>query len=203
MCAGITVWEPLRSVGAGPGTRLGVVGLGGLGHLAVKLGRALGAEVTVFTTSPRKTADARALGATQVVVSADAGVMEEQRGTLDAVIDTVPVEHDLTPYLHALGLDGTLFSVGHLGPVTVPALDLLIGRKRLASAGSGGRRHTQELLDFCGEHGVVADIEIVSPPRIANALARLRRNDVRYRFVLDLRDLAEAAGPGASPCRTS
>lgn len=191
MCAGITVWEPLRSAGTGPGTRLGVVGLGGLGHLAVKLGRALGAEVTVFTTSPRKTADALALGATQVVVPSDPGAMEEQRGTLDVVIDTVPAEHDLAPYLHVLDLDGTLFSVGHLGPVTVPALALLTGRKRLASAGSGGRRYTQELLDFCGEHGVVADIEVVSPPQIADALTRLRRNDVRYRFVLDLRDLTD------------
>lgn len=98
---------------------------------------------------------------------------ELQRGTLDVVIDTVSAGHDITPYLHVLGIDGTLFSVGHLGPVTVPTFDLLIGRKRLASAGSGGRRYTQELLDFCSEHGVVADIEIVSPPQIADTLTRL------------------------------
>ena len=194
MCAGITVWEPLRSAGVGPGTRLGIVGIGGLGHLAVKLGRALGAAVTVFTTSPHKAADALALGADHVVVSLDDDSMREQRGTLDVIIDTASVEHDPTPYLHALDLDGTLFSVGHLGPVTISTVDLLIGRKRLASAGSGGHRYTQELLDFCGEHGIVADIELVTPDQLDDALARLSRNDVRYRFVLDLRHLAELAG---------
>jgi uncharacterized zinc-type alcohol dehydrogenase-like protein len=191
MCAGITVWEPLRSAGVGPGTRLGVAGLGGLGHLAVKLGRALGAEVTVFTTSPGKTDDALALGASRVVVSRDAGAMRDQRGELDVVIDTIAVEHDLTPYLNVLDLDGTLFSVGYLGPVTVPTIDLLIGRKRLASAGSGGHRYTQELLDFCSEHGVVADVEVVAPAQIGDALSRLRRNDVRYRFVLDLQEFGD------------
>lgn len=191
MCAGITVWEPLRSAGVGPGTRLGVAGLGGLGHLAVKLGRALGAEVTVFTTSPGKIDDALALGASRVVVSRDADAMREQRGALDVVIDTIAVEHDLTPYLEVLDLDGTLFSVGYLGPVTVPTTDLLIGRKRLTSAGSGGHPYTQELLDFCSEHGVVADVEVVSPAQITDALSRLRRNDVRYRFVLDLRQFGE------------
>lgn len=191
MCAGITVWEPLRSAGVGPGTRLGVAGLGGLGHLAVKLGRALGAEVTVFTTSPGKTDGALALGASRVVVSRDADAMRDQRGALDVVIDTIAVEHDVTPYLNALDLDGTLFSVGYLGPVTVPTTDLLIGRKRLASAGSGGHPYTQELLDFCSEHGVVADVEVVVPAQIGDALSRLRRNDVRYRFVLDLRELGD------------
>lgn len=191
MCAGITVWEPLRSAGVGPGTRLGVAGLGGLGHLAVKLGRALGAEVTVFTTSPGKVDDALMLGASKVVVSRDADAMRDQRGALDVVIDTIAVEHDLAPYLQVLDLDGTLFSVGYLGPVTVPTTDLLIGRKRLASAGSGGHTYTQELLDFCSEHNVVADVEVVSPAQIADALSRLRRNDVRYRFVLNLQDFGE------------
>lgn len=192
MCAGVTVWEPLRSAEVGPGTRLGVVGLGGLGHLAVKLGRALGADVTVLTTSPQKAEDARALGATRVVVSSDADAMQELRGSLDVVIDTVSVEHDLSPYLRAVALDGTLFSVGYLGPVTVSTVDLLIGRKRLSSAGSGGHRRTQELLDFCSEHGVVADIELASPSEITDVLDRLRRNDVRYRFVLDLRHIDDS-----------
>lgn len=191
LCAGITVWEPLRSAGVGPGTRLGVVGLGGLGHLAVKLGRALGAELTVFTTSAQKTADAIAFGAERVVDSRDSEAMRKQRESFDVVIDTVAVEHDLSPYLRALDLDGTLFSVGHLGPVTVATTDLLIGRKRLASAGSGGHRHTQELLDFCAEHGVVAEIELVRPTQITEALARLRRNEVRYRFVLDLQHFGQ------------
>ena len=191
MCAGITVWEPLRSAGVGPGTRFGVVGLGGLGHLAVKLGRALGADVTVFTTSPGKAKDAQTLGADRVVVALDADAMQELHGGLDVVIDTVSVEHDLTPYLRALDLDGILFSVGYLGPVTVSTVDLLIGRKRLASAGSGGHHRTQELLDFCSEHDIVADVEVVSSAEIAHALTRLRRNDVRYRFVLDLQSIGD------------
>lgn len=190
MCAGITVWEPLRSAQVGPGTRLGVVGIGGLGHLAVKLGSALGAEVTVFTTSQGKVDDAFALGAARVVVSTDADAMAGRRGTLDVVIDTVAVDHDLSPYLAVLDLDGILFSVGHLGPVTVATTDLLVGRKRLASAGSGGHRYTQELLDFCSMHGVIADVEVVTPDQIAEAFDRLRKNDVRYRFVLDLAALS-------------
>ena len=189
MCAGVTVWEPLRSVAVGPGTRLGVVGLGGLGHLTVRLGRALGAEVTVFTTSPEKTADAHALGADRVVVSRDDTAMSEARNSLDVIIDTVAVEHDLAPYLRALDLDGTLFSLGYLGPVTVQTLDLLIGRRRLASGGSGGHHHTQDLLDFCGEHGITADVEVVPAEQVDVAFDRLARNDVRYRFVLDMREL--------------
>ncbi|MGN7221632.1 NAD(P)-dependent alcohol dehydrogenase [Curtobacterium flaccumfaciens] len=189
MCAGITVWEPMRSVGVGPGTRLGVVGIGGLGHLAVRLARALGAEVTAFTTTPAKAADAERLGADQVVVSTDAAAMQAARGSLDVVLDTVAVEHDLGPYLGVLDLDGTLFSLGHLGPVTIATTDLLIGRKRLASAGSGGHRWTQDLLDFCGEHGIVADVEVLPAAAVATAVERLARGDVRYRFVLDLRDL--------------
>ncbi|WP_193612799.1 NAD(P)-dependent alcohol dehydrogenase [Nocardioides lijunqiniae] len=189
MCAGITVWEPLRQWGVGEGTTVGVVGLGGLGHLAVKLAHALGARVTVFTTSPRKADDARALGADDVVVSTDAQDMARVAGTLELVIDTVSAEHDLGPYLAAVALDGTLCSVGHLGPVTVETLALLIGRKRLSSSGSGGRPATQELLDFCGEHGITADVEVLPSRQVATALERLERNDVRYRFVLDLADL--------------
>jgi len=189
MCAGITVWEPLRSAQVGPGTRLGVVGLGGLGHLAVKLGHALGADVTVFTTSPAKAADARALGAHHVAVSTDEAAMNAHRGQLDVVLDTVAVDHDLAPYLAALDLDGTLFSLGFLGTITIGTLNLLSGRKRLSSAGSGGHRYTQELLDFCGEHGIVADVEVVPAADVAIALDRLAHNDVRYRFVLDMRGI--------------
>lgn len=189
MCAGITVWEPLRSAGVGPGTRVGVVGIGGLGHLAVRLARALGAEATAFTTTPAKAADAERLGADHVVVSTDPEAMRAARGSLDVVLDTVAVEHELGPYLRALDLDGTLFSLGHLGPVTIATTDLLIGRKRLASAGSGGHRWTQDLLDFCGEHGIVADVEVLPAAAVATAVERLARGDVRYRFVLDVRDL--------------
>ncbi len=196
LCAGITVWEPLRRWGVGPGTALGVVGLGGLGHLAVKLGHALGAEVTVFTTSPAKAADARALGAQHVVVSTDDAAMAAVANRFDLVIDTVAVDHDLTPYLHAVALDGTLCSVGYLGPTTIATLDLLIGRKSLASAGSGGRPHTRELLAFCGEHGITADVEVLPSAQVATALERLGRGDVRYRFVLDLSDLAAPVDVG-------
>ncbi len=189
MCAGITVWEPMRTTGVGQGTRVGVVGLGGLGHLAVRLARALGAEVTVFTTSPEKADDAERLGAARVIVSSDAAVMDAARGSLDVILDTVAVDHDLAPYLHVLDLDGEMFTLGHLGQVAVAATDLLIGRKRLTSAGSGGHRWTQDLLDFCGEHGIVADVEVVDAADVGTALERLARGDVRYRFVLDLRDI--------------
>jgi uncharacterized zinc-type alcohol dehydrogenase-like protein len=196
MCAGITVWEPLRAARVGVGSRVGVVGLGGLGHLAVRLANALGADVTVFTTTPAKAADAAALGARAAVISTDAEAMAAERGRFDVLIDTVAVDHDLAPYLGVLGLDGILYSIGYLGPVTVQTLDLLVGRKRLASAGSGGHRHTQELLDFCGERGIVADVEVVPADDVAIALDRLARNDVRYRFVLDLRGIDEAIPAG-------
>jgi uncharacterized zinc-type alcohol dehydrogenase-like protein len=189
MCAGVTVWEPLRRWGVGPGSRVGVVGLGGLGHLAVKLARALGAEVTVFTTSEAKTQDARRLGATSVVLSTDAEAMADQALRFDLIIDAVSVEHDLGPYLHALALDGTLCSLGYLGPITVQTMDLLIGRRSISSAGSGGRPSTQEMLDFCGRHNITADVELVNSAHVGTALERLERNDVRYRFVLDMADL--------------
>ncbi|QHC70577.1 NAD(P)-dependent alcohol dehydrogenase [Rathayibacter sp. VKM Ac-2801] len=189
LCAGITVWEPLRASGVGPGTRLGVAGLGGLGHLAVRLGAALGAEVTLLTTSPGKEADARRLGAQHVVVTTDAEALAAARDSLDVEIDTVSAPHDPAPYLRVLALDGTLFLLGHLGTVTVDVLDLLVGRKRLASAGSGGRRYTQDLLDFCAAEGVAAEVEVLPVAEIGTALDRLARNDVRYRFVLDLRSI--------------
>jgi uncharacterized zinc-type alcohol dehydrogenase-like protein len=190
MCAGITVWEPLRRWEVGPGTRVGVVGLGGLGHLAVKLAHALGAEVTVFTTSPDKADGARALGADRVVVSSEEEAMSAVASSLALVIDTVSVAHDLNPYLATVALDGTLCSLGYLGTVTVETMALLVGRRSLTSAGSGGRPHTQELLDFCGEHLIAADVEVLPSRQVASALDRLGRNDVRYRFVLDLADLS-------------
>lgn len=190
MCAGITVWEPLSQRNVGPGSTVGVVGLGGLGHLAVKLARARGASVIVFTTTPAKADDARALGADEVVVSTDAEAMGRMRGRIDLIIDTVAVQHPLEPYLDALALDGALSVVGYLGNVSVNVLSLLIGRKSLTSAGSGGRSYTQELLDFCGENDIVADVEVLPSSRVNTALDRLGRNDVRYRFVIDMADLA-------------
>lgn len=189
MCAGVTVWEPLVRWGVGPGTALGVVGLGGLGHLAVKLGHALGARVTVFTTSQKKTGDAVSLGADEVVISSDQEAMERARDTMDLVIDTVSAPHDLRPYLNVVALDGTLVTLGSLGPISVHTMDLLVGRKSLASAGSGGTPGTQQLLDFCAAHAIEAEVEVLPSARVHDAIERLRRNDVYYRFVIDLSDL--------------
>jgi uncharacterized zinc-type alcohol dehydrogenase-like protein len=186
MCAGITVWEPLRRWQVGPDSTVGVVGIGGLGHLAVKLATALGARVTVFTTSPAKADAAYLLGVDDVVLSTDAAAMAAQSDTHDLILDTASVPHDLTPYLRALSMDGTLCSLGITGHLEFDPMALLIGRKSLAAAGSGGTRATQELLDFCGEHGITADVEVLPVAEVNEALDRLRRNDVRYRFVLDL-----------------
>lgn len=189
LCAGITVWEPLAALGAGPGTRVAVVGLGGLGHLAVKLAVALGADTSVISRSPAKADDARRLGAHALVVSTDPEQMAAARDRFDIVIDTISAPHDLGPYLRVVAMDGTLSHLGHLGPVTVDTLDLLIGRKKLSSAGSGGRKATAAMLAFCAEHDITADIELLPSARVEEALTRLERNDVRHRFVLDLSDL--------------
>ena len=182
MCAGVTTWSPLARAGVGPGQQVGIVGLGGLGHLAVKFAVALGARVTVFTTSPAKGADARALGAHDVVVSTDPDAMAAVAGRLDFVLDTASGAHDLAPYLGALRLDGTLCVLGLPEAYSVPAMSLL-GRT-LAVSGSGGTRETQEMLDFCGEHGLTADVEVLPLAEVDTAFERLARNDVRYRFVL-------------------
>ncbi|MBP2365198.1 NAD(P)-dependent alcohol dehydrogenase [Pseudonocardia parietis] len=189
LCAGITVWEPLHALGVGPHSRVAVAGLGGLGHLAVKLSVALGAETSVISRSADKADDARRLGAHDLIVSTDPEQMADARDRFDVIIDTVSVPHDPGPYLRLVAMDGTLSQVGHLGPITVQTLDLLIGRKKLSSAGSGGRAATVALLEFCAEHGVTADIELLPSARVDEALDRLRRNDVRYRFVLDMSDL--------------
>ncbi|MFC6880868.1 MULTISPECIES: NAD(P)-dependent alcohol dehydrogenase [Actinomadura] len=189
LCAGITVWEPLHTLEVGPGSRVAVAGLGGLGHLAVKLAVALGAETTVISRSPDKADDARRLGARALIVSTDEQRMAEARDRFDVVIDTISAPHDLGPYLRLVALDGTLSHLGHLGPVTVDAMDLLVGRKRLSSAGSGGRPATAAMLDFCAATGVAAEIELLPSAQVNEALDRLERNDVRYRFVLDMSDL--------------
>ncbi|SFF68583.1 uncharacterized zinc-type alcohol dehydrogenase-like protein [Actinacidiphila alni] len=186
MCAGITTWVPLRQWEAGPGRTVGIIGLGGLGHVAVKLAKALGAEVVGFTTSPGKAADMRALGADDVVLSTDAEAMAEQRGRFDFILDTVPRAHDLTPYLHALRFDRTLCSLGMVQDMPFDPMALVFGRKRLAGAGSGGIAATREMLDFCGAHGVTATVEVLPATEVNTALDRLAANDVKYRFVLDM-----------------
>ncbi|MZD03911.1 alcohol dehydrogenase catalytic domain-containing protein [Streptomyces sp. SID5785] len=189
LCAGVTVWEPLRALGVGPGSTVAVAGLGGLGHLAVKLSAALGARTSVISRTPDKAAEARALGAEGFVVSTDPDAVEGVRDRFDVVLDTVSAPHDPAPYLRTVALDGTLVLLGHLGQVDVQAMDLLIGRKKLSSAGSGGRASTAELLRFCAEHALTADIEVLPSSQVNTALERLARNDVRHRFVLDLSDL--------------
>lgn len=189
MCAGVTVWEPLRALKVGPGDRVAVVGLGGLGHLAVKLATALGAAVTVISRTEDKRSDAISLGAGAFIVSSDPEQLTAARDSFDVVIDTISAAHDLGPYLKVVAMDGTLCLLGYLGAVTVDVMDMLVGRKKLTSAGSGGRTSTAEMLEFCAENNVTTEVEVLPSSQVHTALERLRRNDVRYRFVLDLSDL--------------
>jgi uncharacterized zinc-type alcohol dehydrogenase-like protein len=187
MCAGVTTYVPLKRWGAGPGKTVGIVGMGGLGHLALKIAHHMGAEVVQFTRSADKASGARALGADDVVVSTDPEQMDLQKGRFDLILDTAGSPHSLEPYLTALAVDGTLCVVGiPEGQLTIEPTSLIVGAKTLAGAGSGGTTETQEMLDFCAEHGIVADIEVVQPAGINEALARLANNDVRYRFVVDM-----------------
>jgi uncharacterized zinc-type alcohol dehydrogenase-like protein len=192
LCAGITTWSPLRHWKVGPGSRVGVIGLGGLGHMALKLARAMGAEVALFTRSPGKEEDARRLGAETVVLSTDRAQMKAAANRFDVIIDTVPNDHDVNPYIPTLALDGTLVLVGFIGkggdPVdTVP---LIFGRRSVAGSIIGGIRETQEMLDFCGKHGIVADIETIKIQAINDAYTRMAKSDVKYRFVIDMASLA-------------
>ena len=189
LCAGVTVWEPLRSLGVGPGSRVAVAGLGGLGHLAVKMAAALGAATTVISRTPDKRDDALRLGADDFITSTRAQQMAEARDSFDVVIDTISAAHDLAPLLKVVAIDGTLSVLGYLGPISLEVMDLLLGRKRLSSAGSGGRPATAEMLQFCAEHSIAADVEVLPSAEVGTALDRLRHNDVRYRFVLDMADL--------------
>ncbi len=187
LCAGITTYSPLRHWEVGPGKTVGIVGIGGLGHLAIKFARAMGAHVVAFTTSAAKVDEALALGAHEVVLSTDEAQMKAQAFRFDFILDTVSSRYPMNPYLLALDFDGTLCSLGILDSFDLDPVLLAMGRRRVASSGSGGTRETREMLDFCAEHGIVADVEMVKPDGINEALARLERGDVRYRFVLDLR----------------
>jgi len=189
MCAGVTVWEPLRSNGIGPGSQVAVAGLGGLGHLGVKLAVALGAEVTVLSRSAEKTPDARALGASELLVTTDDAHLAKASGRFDLILDTIAGPHDLSPLFRLLGLEGTLSVLGYPREVPVNIMDLVFGRKKLSSSGTGGRKYTAELLTFAAEHGITADLELVPSGQVNEALARLEKGDVRYRFGLDLSDL--------------
>jgi len=196
LCAGITTWSPLRHWKVGKGSRVAVVGLGGLGHMALKLAKALGAEVTLLTRSPGKEADARRLGADRIVLSTNAEQMAAVTGRFDLIIDTVPYAHDLNPYLPTLAVDGTLVLVGYLGALD-PALNtsaMVLQRKSVAGSLIGGIAETQELLDFCGEHGITSDIESIRIQDINTAYERMLKSDVKYRFVIDMGSLGAAVG---------
>jgi uncharacterized zinc-type alcohol dehydrogenase-like protein len=190
LCAGITTYSPLRHYQVGPGQTVGIVGLGGLGHMGVKFAKAFGARVVVFTTSPGKSADALRLGADEVVVSTDPEAMAAHANRLHFVLDTVSAVHDINAYLNLLRRDGTLTQVGAPGePLPVQVFSLLHNRRRFSGSLIGGIRETQEMLDFCGEHGIVSDIELIPIQRINEAYERLLKNDVRYRFVIDMASL--------------
>lgn len=187
LCAGVTTFAPLRRFGAGPGTAVGVVGVGGLGHLAIRFAHALGARTVAFTTSEAKRGAALALGADDVVVSRDADAMAGAFRSLDLVLDTTGAELDIAPYLRTLVVDGTYVLAGiPPKPLTVDPLSLIVGEKRIAGTGSAGVPLTREMLDFSAAHGIVADVEVLAPDQLATGLDRLARGDVRFRFVVDM-----------------
>lgn len=191
LCAGITTWSPLKNADIGPASRVAVVGLGGLGHMAIKLAKALGAEVTLFTRSPCKEQDAHRLGADKVIISTDAAQMAAVAGHFNLIVDTVPYAHDLNEYIPTLRFKGTLALVGYLGPLE-PALNtmpMVIGGKVVAASMIGGIKTTQDMLDFCGEHGIVSDVEIIPMQEINHAYERMLKSDVKYRFVIDMATL--------------
>ena len=191
LCAGITTYSPLRQWGVGKGHRLAVVGLGGLGHMAVKLGRALGADVTVFSRSESKQHDAERFGATDYAATSQEGTFLRYQRKFDFMIDTISAPHDLNVYLELLKTDGTLILVGAPDqPVAVNAFSLILRRRRFVGSLIGGIRETQEMLDFCGEHGITSDVEVIPIQHINEAYERVVRGDVRFRFVIDMKSLA-------------
>jgi len=190
LCAGITTFSPMRRWGSLAGKKVGVVGLGGLGHMGVKFARAFGAHTVVFTTSPKKKDDALRLGANEVIISTDAEQMKQHAGSFDFILDTIAADHDINAYLHMLGLDGNLTLVGAPEtPLQVSAFALLFGRKSLSGSLIGGIKETQEMLDFCGEHDITADVEVIPIQRINEAYERLAKSDVKYRFSIDMASL--------------
>lgn len=190
LCAGITTWSPIRRWGDIKGKKVGVVGLGGLGHMGVKFAKAFGAQVVVFTTSPNKKDDALRLGAHEVIISTDPEQMRQHVGSFDFILDTIAADHDINAYLQMLGLDGNLTLVGAPEtPLQVSAFALLFGRKSLSGSLIGGIKETQEMLDFCGEHNITSDVEVIPIQKINEAYQRLVKSDVKYRFSIDMASL--------------
>ncbi|MCI3938300.1 NAD(P)-dependent alcohol dehydrogenase [Chryseobacterium aahli] len=191
LCAGITTWSPLKHWNVGPNSKVAVVGLGGLGHMAIKLAKGLGAEVTLFSRTPGKSEDAKQLGADHVVISTDKEQMKAVAGKFDVIIDTVPYDHDVNPYISTLNINGTHVLVGYLGGLEniINTVPMIMGRKSVAGSVIGGIAETQEMLDFCGEHNIVSEIEIIKMQEINEAYERMLKSDVRYRFVIDMQSL--------------
>lgn len=196
LCAGITTYSPMRRWGDLQGKKVGVVGLGGLGHMGVKFARAFGAHVVVFTTSPGKKEDALRLGAHEVIISTNGQEMQKHAGSFDFILDTIAAEHDINAYIKMLGLDGNITLVGAPEkPLAVSAFALLFGRRSLSGSLIGGIRETQEMLDFCGEHNITADVEIIAIQKVNEAYERLVKSDVKYRFSIDMASLKSATAP--------
>jgi uncharacterized zinc-type alcohol dehydrogenase-like protein len=190
LCAGITTYSPMRHWGVGKDKKVGVVGLGGLGHMGVKFAHAFGAHVVVFSTSPKKKEDAVRLGADEVVISRNADEMRKHAGSFDFILDCVSAEHDINAYLNLLGPDGTLTLVGAPAkPLAVAAFSLITNRRSLSGSMIGGIAETQEMLDFCGQHDITADVEVIPVQKVNEAYERLLKSDVKYRFSIDMASL--------------
>lgn len=194
LCAGITTWSPLKHWHIGKGSHVAIVGLGGLGHMGLKLAKALGAEVTLFSRSPGKEQDARRLGADHIIISTDKNQMQSVNNTFDLIIDTVPYAHDINAYVPSLALNGTIVIVGLLGDLepSLNTVPLIMGRKAVAGSVIGGIAETQEMLDFCGKHTITSDVEVIKIHDIEKAYERMVKSDVKYRFVIDMESLKKS-----------
>lgn len=186
LCAGITLYSPLRYWKVQPGQKVGIIGLGGLGHMGVKLAAAMGANVVMITTSMSKAEDAKRLGAKEVLISTDSDDMVKHFNSFDLIIDTIPVAHDLNPYISLLKRDKTLVIVGPLDPVDLHGANLILKRRSVSGSVIGGIAETQEMLDFCGKHNIVSDVEMINADYINQAYERMLKSDVKYRFVIDI-----------------
>jgi uncharacterized zinc-type alcohol dehydrogenase-like protein len=194
LCAGITTFSPLRTWNIGEGSRVGVIGLGGLGHMAVKLAVAMGAEVTVLSRSSKKEAEAKELGAKGILASSDEDAMAKATASMDLIIDTVPVEHDVSPYASLLDVDGTLVIVGQVGPMHgFNSVPMIFGRRRVAGSLIGGVKETQEVLDFCAKHNILPVCEVIRPDEVNDAYRVMEKGDIAHRYVMDMSSLSVEA----------
>lgn len=193
LCAGITTWSPLSHWNVKKGDKVGVIGLGGLGHMGIKFAHAMGAHTVMITTSPDKSEDAKKLGADEVLISKDEQQMKDHAGSFDFLLNTIPVGHDMNPYVSLLKRDATMVLVGAVEPLeSLHGGGIIMGRKRIAGSMIGGIKETQEMLDFCGEHNVVSEIEMIDIQNINEAYDRLVKSDVKYRFVIDMQSLKDS-----------